>query len=125
MVESFIARKGDRDFTEGAWVLVSWLPDELWAKVKSGELNGYSMAGFFAKYPVEVEAIIENKTTGVTAEVEFENVPKHDHQFTVIFDDAGEIIFGKAFSGDNDHDHNISSTTATDEAEGHAHRFVV
>ena len=44
IVESFIARKGDPDFAEGAWVLGVRMTDgELWERVKSGELNGFSV----------------------------------------------------------------------------------
>lgn len=46
VVESFIARKGDPNFTEGAWVLGVKVNDpQLWAAVQSGEINGFSMFG--------------------------------------------------------------------------------
>lgn len=46
VVESFIARKGDPDFTPGAWVLGVHIPDvALWQAVKSGEITGFSMFG--------------------------------------------------------------------------------
>lgn len=46
VVESFIARKGDPDFTEGAWVLGVHVSDPaLWQQIKAGEITGFSMAG--------------------------------------------------------------------------------
>ena len=45
-VESFIARAGDPDFPEGAWVLATKvLNDDLWAQVKTGVIKSYSLAG--------------------------------------------------------------------------------
>lgn len=42
-VESFIARSGDPDYTEGAWVMGVKVPDDAtWEKVLKGELNGFS-----------------------------------------------------------------------------------
>lgn len=46
VVESFVARKGDPDFTEGAWVVGVHIPDaDLWAQVVSGAITGLSMFG--------------------------------------------------------------------------------
>lgn len=46
IVESFIARPGDPDFTPGAWVVATKiLRDETWEAILRGEITGYSMAG--------------------------------------------------------------------------------
>lgn len=46
VVESFIARPGDPDFTPGAWVLgTKILKEETWQAILKGEINSYSMAG--------------------------------------------------------------------------------
>ena len=46
IVESFIARKGDPDFIEGSWVIGVYVPDkEVWDKVESGLLSGFSLEG--------------------------------------------------------------------------------
>lgn len=46
VVESFIARKGDPDFAEGSWVIVTKVfSDTVWADIMSGKIKGYSMAG--------------------------------------------------------------------------------
>lgn len=47
VVESFIAREGDPDFTPGAWVVATKiLNDETWEAIMKGEITGYSMAGW-------------------------------------------------------------------------------
>ena len=46
VVESFIARKGDPDFIEGAWVVGVYVPDsEVWGRIEKGELTGFSIEG--------------------------------------------------------------------------------
>lgn len=46
VVESFLARKGDPDFPEGAWVIVTKVfSDKVWEQVLAGVIKGYSMAG--------------------------------------------------------------------------------
>jgi hypothetical protein len=46
VVESFIARPGDPDFTAGSWVLGTHvLKQETWDAIVKGEITGYSMAG--------------------------------------------------------------------------------
>ncbi|MDR1021032.1 MAG: XkdF-like putative serine protease domain-containing protein [Synergistaceae bacterium] len=46
IVESFIARKGDPDFTEGAWVVGVKVQDkETWESIEKGGLTGLSIEG--------------------------------------------------------------------------------
>ena len=46
VVESFIARKGDPDFIEGAWVVGVHIPNtEIWQQVEKGTLTGFSIEG--------------------------------------------------------------------------------
>lgn len=125
VVESFIARAGDPIFTEGAWVLASKLPDDLWAKVLKGELNGYSLAGFLTKFPVTVDVNVEARAEGETETVKTDNIEEHSHPFVVLFDPEGDVLFGEASKGENDHKHVIIRTTATEKAKDHQHRFVV
>lgn len=56
VVESFIAREGDPDFTPGAWVLGTKVTDpETWAQIQKGEITGYSMAGSAVIVPDSTE----------------------------------------------------------------------
>lgn len=46
VVESFIAREGDPDFTPGAWVLGTKVTkEETWQAIQKGEITGYSIGG--------------------------------------------------------------------------------
>ena len=46
VVESFVARKGDPDFVEGAWVLgVKIFNESVWEDILSKKIKGYSLAG--------------------------------------------------------------------------------
>ncbi|MDR1648875.1 MAG: XkdF-like putative serine protease domain-containing protein [Synergistaceae bacterium] len=46
IVESFIARDGDPDYTKGSWVVGVHVPDEkIWKQVKDGTLTGFSIEG--------------------------------------------------------------------------------
>lgn len=119
-VESFIARKGDPDFPEGAWVLaVKFEDDFLWRLVKQGYLNSFSfeVLAFKStkKMPVEV-AMIE---TGRTDETE-----GHTHIYFIERDENGRVIRG----GTNEvagHVHSISASSATDIAGRHGHKFPI
>ena len=56
IVESYLApedlRIGDQDVKQGTWLFgVHVLSDELWAKVKSGELTGFSIGGSARRVP--------------------------------------------------------------------------
>lgn len=54
VVESFIARPGDPDFTPGAWVLgTKILKESTWQAILKGEITGYSIAGVAELIPEE------------------------------------------------------------------------
>lgn len=119
-VESFIARENDPDFTEGAWVMGVKVPDdEMWARVKKGEINGFSMAGMAKMVPAVVEVEIGFSTLGET-----ETNQDHTHLYFVEFDDDGRVKSGRT-SMDLNHSHEITSGTATDLSYGHSHRFFI
>lgn len=117
-IESFIARSNDPDFAEGAWVMGVKVPDEdVWAKIKSGELSGFSMAGMAKMLPAVVEVTIGYADMGMTEENH-----KHQHLFFVELDDHGRVTSGRT-SIDLSHSHEIMAGTATEITEGHSHRF--
>lgn len=51
VVESFIAREGDPDFTPGAWVMAVKCSPHVWEKVQTGELTGFSIGGVARRLP--------------------------------------------------------------------------
>jgi hypothetical protein len=52
-VQSFIARPGDPDFEQGAWVMGTQYHPEVWKRIEHGEYTGYSIGGDWAVKPVE------------------------------------------------------------------------
>jgi hypothetical protein len=123
VVESFIARPGDPDFIEGAWVLgVHVDDDELWRQIEDGELNGYSMEAWVFRESVEVEIEIPPIVTGSTDEVD-----GHTHTFTVQYGMDAEFLGGETDEVSTDtvplHKHAIIGGTITQLSAGHRHRF--
>jgi hypothetical protein len=121
-VESFIARKGDPDFTEGAWVLAVKIVDEkIWEQVVKGELNGFSFEAMVTKVATVVEMEIEPECIRMT---EPGGDDGHTHLFYARINDDGKITEGRT-STVNGHSHEIKRGTATEESAGHAHRIFV
>lgn len=55
VVESFVARENDPDFTPGAWVLGVQLSEQAWQSVRSGAWTGFSIGGRATRRPVRGE----------------------------------------------------------------------
>lgn len=118
VVESFIARKGDPDFIEGAWVVGVHIPNEdVWQQIKKGEINGFSLEALVSKTPMEIEVEIPPVLSGKTAKTD-----DHEHEFFVAYGPNGEFVGGKT-SEVNGHHHVIKRGTATEVEMGHSHRF--
>lgn len=116
-VESFIARAGDPDFTEGAWVIGLKFSDEIWAKVVDGTYGGLSMEVLAKRVPAIVTAEIPTSSIGSTSVSE-----NHSHLFIVELSDDGKVIGGRT-SVDFGHSHEIKNGAVTEKSYGHAHRF--
>lgn len=120
IVESFIARKGDPDFIEGAWVLGIHVPDdEIWASILSGDLNGYSYGAVVRAVPVDIEVDNTRVIYGQTVEDPFD---KHTHSYVVVLSDDGRVMSGGTSVSDG-HAHTIEVTTHTERTENHTHIF--
>lgn len=119
VVESFIARKGDPDFIEGAWVIGLYIADKsVWEKVKKQEINGFSMEALVTRRSEIVEVIIPEIVSGKTMKSE-----DHEHTFYVSYDDNGHFRGGRTDPGPDGHVHTIRKGTITEDANGHSHRF--
>lgn len=120
VVESFVARPGDPDFAEASWVLGVHLPDDQWAAVQKGEINGFSMFGRSQREArqLEIEIPDDGIVKGLTASA---GEKPHFHEYLVRFSPTGEFMGGEAVG--SDHTHRITKGTATDVAQGHSHRF--
>lgn len=120
VIESFIARKGDPTFIEGAWVAgVHVLNDEMWKKIKSGEINGFSMEAMVRTKKMMIEIDVPPVVHGFTTTAE----DGHSHEFFVSYNDRGEFIGGRTAAAPDGHFHLIRLGTVTEEAKDHTHRF--
>lgn len=120
VVESFIARKGDPDFIEGAWVVGVHIDNaDLWGKVLKGEINGFSMEAMVHKHTGDVEMEVPPVLSGKTLKSEDSD---HTHEFHVAYSPDGTFLGGKTTTVDG-HFHVIKRGTATESSEGHNHRF--
>lgn len=119
VVESFIARKGDPDFIEGAWVVGMHIDHaETWDKIKKGEINGFSIEAMVNKTLTEVEIIVPPFLNGKT----FKADDGHAHSFSVSYNDQGVFLGGET-GITNGHRHAIRKGTVTEVTNGHSHRF--
>lgn len=118
VVESFIVRPGDADFTEGAWVVCVHVDNpDLWEKILNHEINGFSMEAWVTRSDVMVTVEIPSSLTGTTDEVD-----GHSHTFEVVYSEGGEFLGGSTTVSEG-HYHSIVHATHTEEASGHSHRF--
>jgi len=118
IVESFIAREDDDIYIPESWVIGMHVPDPvMWGKIKSGEINGFSMEALVRLSEKVIEIEIPEQITGITSEAS-----GHKHKFEVRFDDEGNFMGGLT-SEDGGHRHEILRGTVTEAADGHTHRF--
>lgn len=122
VVESFIARKGDPDFIEGAWVVGVHIDnDDMWEKIKKGEINGFSMEALVQRDVVDVTMEIPPILSGRTMKSE-QSDDDHTHSFTVAYNEDGKFLGGKT-DAVNGHYHIIKRGTVTETSSGHRHKF--
>lgn len=124
VVESYLARDNDPDFVPGTWLLVVKVNnDEDWAKIKKGEINGYSFFGTSKKETKRVLVEIMTAASGETKKSSEDGLlPAHYHDFFIEFDEDGDIVKGYT-STDMEHKHVILAADATELSMDHAHRI--
>ena len=119
IVESYIARDDDPLFIPGSWVCTVHVPDDdIWAQIKAGELNGFSMQVMTYKTEIEVQAVLPLVLKGRTLKMD----SGHEHEYTVIINEDGEFMGGRTDEVDG-HYHEIRKGSVTEEAKGHRHKF--
>ena len=123
VVESFIARKGDTDFPEGAWVMGVHIPDDdLWAAVEKGEIGGFSMYGKAVREPrmIEIEVPDDGVLKGETADYD-----GHQHTYLLQFSLETGACLGGVTDEVAGHSHVIKKGTVTEPGgpDQHRHRF--
>jgi hypothetical protein len=123
-VESFVARAGDPDFKEGAWVMgIKVVRDDIWAKCLSGELNGFSFQAMVLPVEMEIEYSTIRDHVGLTYKSDAPGHEDHEHVYYVEVDDKGTIIGGWTDEGPDGFAHQIIRGSVTQYANGHNHRF--
>ena len=132
IVESFIARKNDPEFIEGAWVVAMKICDpDLWEDIKTGKLNGFSMQAQVYSTDRMVTLEIPDQIEGLTQKAT--NGDDHRHQYLVRFDSNGDFQGGVS-NVVNGHKHVIRRRSITEMsvdpvgkemADGHFHRYTL
>jgi len=123
VVESFIARKDDPDFREGAWVLGVRMTDgPLWERVQSGDINSFSVDAFVTKIESERELPFPAFFSGNTEGPVQKDAEDHTHAYFLQFGPSGEVVIGRT-SEVKGHSHEIRGGVITEEAAGHTHRY--
>jgi len=127
VVESFLARKSDPDgFIEGSWVLgVKVLPDDLWQKVLSGELNGFSFMAAVEREPRKVVVRVARKMLGETEMSAKGLLPPHFHEMELDFGPDGRLNPGQETDESFGHRHIVNRATATEKSLEHSHRIIL
>jgi hypothetical protein len=120
VVESFIARDNDPDFIRGSWVIgMRIASDALWQQVLDNEINGYSFEGLVAFMPATLTMNDDRTRVGMT---EPDTRDGHIHTFVVMVGEDNRPLSGGT-STVNGHSHDIISSTTTEAAFGHTHRY--
>jgi hypothetical protein len=131
IVESFVARKGDPDFIEDAWVVgVHIADDEVWKDIKDGKINGFSMQAevHVREKILEIDIPDSGEVTGMTdvPSGANEGLAGHVHRYTLRFSEVGDIVGGETDTVAG-HRHQIQAATVTEPPDGnpigHVHRF--
>ena len=127
MVRNWIAGANDPDgYPEGAWIGMTKVHnDDLWNKVKRGELNGYSIHCFAGE--VKFSGIVNhaNAASGTTEKSSnLGLLPDHEHEVTIIFRSDGSIQSTDT-SVVMGHSHKIFYATATETEFEHSHALKI
>lgn len=122
VVESFIARDNDPDFVAGSWVLgIQILNDDIWNRVISGELNGFSYEAMVRMFGVDLDGETSLFRRGMTQPSLTDG---HQHAFYLVLDDEGRPIAGSTSVNDG-HYHGIVRHTITESHAGHQHIYQI
>jgi len=123
VVESYFLEKSDGTFPDNSWIIAVKCTDEIWEKVKKGELNGFSFGGYAEKYPKKVLVEVAKTIVGETeANLNKDIIPEHQHNYVVYVDKDGKTIKGITDTV-FDHYHVIKHGTATEMELEHNHRI--
>ena len=121
VVESYMTEKDDPNFPENSWVMAVKCTDEIFEKVVSGDLNGFSFGGYSEKFVQRVMIEVAKQIIGETNEnLNKDVIPSHKHTYIIWYDNDGKIVKGTTDTVEG-HLHTISYGTATDKSVSHSH----
>lgn len=117
-----IHRQDDK-YPYGAWVVATKVDNNEWAKVKSGDLNAYSMDFFARVKEVDAAIVVVKENYDLT-----ETVEDHDHVYYLRLDEMGRVV-GGCTSIDAGHGHEIDGAVVTkgyidENGKKHKHRLL-
>ena len=121
VVESFIAKKTDKDFIIDSWVVGVHIVDKkIWDKIERGDFNGFSLAGRASSKKSELAVNYADALRGLTSEKS-----GHSHKFIVFFDESGNFLGGHTDTDEADgHSHEIIGHSVTEKVNDHNHTFI-
>ena len=125
-VEVYQADDHDPTYKSGSWVMTTKIFDPmLWGKVKSGELNGYSLyTDDFDQRKIErIKIIRAKRLAGTTEKSTSGYMEEHDHEVELELSDNGKVVPTKTKKRQG-HCHKVTKLTATEEESGHSHRLI-
>lgn len=125
VVDSTIVRWENPYFPVGSWVLGTMVYDPiLKGDIKSGKFNGYSLQG--TAFETTKWVLIQHpvKSEGTTEASTEPGYPEHSHYLSLEYDQFANIIPAQTQEVLG-HVHTMTKGTATEMAEGHAHRVVI
>jgi hypothetical protein len=119
IIESYINKEANDLWAENDWVMALKIHDNMvWDLIKTGKINGYSVAlkGKRKKQLAEVQYKAHNFSKSQESAGHFHYV------FYELDKKTGKLINGRT-NEVNGHYHTITSGTATQESDGHSHRY--
>lgn len=127
ILRHWIALDGDPDgYPAGAWVGLCYVErDDLWDKVKRGEINGYSIHANAAEIPMKglVQRVVS--ATGTTElSTDCQLVPPHTHDVVINFRADGTVIPTET-SEVHGHTHMVAYAAATQRELEHSHALII
>jgi hypothetical protein len=125
VVESYVTEAADGVFPQDAWIMSVKCTEDIWQRVKNGDLNGFSFGGSAKVAPKRVLTEVAKEVVGDTeTNLNKDVIPEHSHTFIVRLNKEGQIVSGHTGIAE-DHYHTISYGTATDKNVGHSHRLTL
>ena len=127
ILRHWIALPDDPDgYPAGSWVgLCKVYDDELWSRVKRGEINGFSIQAKAVEVAFDCVVNMVQRAEGATETSTNDTLlPHHTHEVVITFDAKGSVIPCET-SEVLGHKHTVYYSTATQEVFEHSHPIII